>query len=110
MVSFDEDKKKVCFRVVFQATPDFRASKRHMTFGRAGRVVCQPDEYRTYLIEPKLYAIKSNRISIEPIEYYLEFGGSIEIRLRSAIEFQSFDCIQLVRSIVTATCVNLWQP
>ena len=47
MASFDEDKKKVCFRVVFQATPDFRASKSvyrapdkwRPTFGRAGRVV-----------------------------------------------------------------------
>ena len=34
------------------------------------------------------------KISIEPIEYYLEFDRSIEIRLRSTIEFQWFDCVR----------------
>ena len=36
---------------------------------------------------------KHNRISIKPIEYYLDFSCSIEIQLRSTIELQSFDCV-----------------
>ena len=36
-----------------------------------------------------------NQISIEPIEYYLDFSRSIEIWLHSTIELQSFSCVWL---------------
>ena len=56
------------------------------------------------MIEPKSNAIERNisiernQILIEPIEYNLELSRSIEIQLRSTIEFQPFDRVQL-RSI-----------
>ena len=51
--------------------------------------------------EPKSNAIsQSNAIESQPNQSnnYLEFGHSIEIRLRSTIEFQPFDRVRL-RSI-----------
>ena len=47
------------------------------------------------MIEPKSNAIESQS---NQSNNYLEFGRSIEIRLRSTIEFQLFDCVRL-RSI-----------
>ena len=44
------------------------------------------------MMESQLKAIEK-KISFELIEYYLEFGRSIEIQLCLTIEFQPFDYI-----------------